>query len=772
MSFITYILFALSLIVSNSIASDDTSSIITQSQSISDGETIVSPKGLFELGFFSITNPNKRYLGIRFKNIPTQNVVWVANGGIPINDSFAILKLNSSGSLVLTHENNIIWFTNSSTNVQKPVAQLLDTGNLVIKDNGNETYLWQSFDYPSNTFLSGMKLGWDHKRNLNRRLIAWKSDDDPTPGDFSWGVVLNPYPDIYMMKGEKKYYRLGPWNGLRFSGRPEMKPNSIFSYNFVCNKEEVYYTWNIKDSTQISKVVLNQTSNDRPRYVWSKDDKSWNIYSRIPGDDCDHYGRCGVNGYCSISNSPICECLKGFKPKFPEKWNSIDWSQGCVRNHPLNCTNDGFVSLASLKVPDTTYTLVDESIGLEQCRVKCLNNCSCMAYTNTNISGARSGCVMWFGDLTDIKHIPDGGQVLYIRMPVSELGKTKTEGNYVRHLDDLDIPLLNLSTIITATDNFSEKNKIGEGGFGPVYLGKFECGLEIAVKRLSQSSAQGIREFINEVKLIANVQHRNLVTLIGCCIEREEKMLVYEYMANGSLDYFIFDRTKSKLLDWPKRFHIICGIARGLMYLHQDSRLRIVHRDLKSSNVLLDDTLNPKISDFGLARTFGGNQIEGNTNRIVGTYGYMAPEYAIDGQFSVKSDVFSFGILLLEIICGKKNRVCHRTKQTLNLVAYAWTFWKHGRPLQIIDSNIVDSCIVSEVSRCIHIGLLCVQQYPEDRPTMADVILMLGSEMMALDEPKEPGSITRKESVEANSSSSGKDTSSNYEMTMSSFSAR
>ncbi|XP_058733736.1 uncharacterized protein LOC131605396 [Vicia villosa] len=813
MSFITYILFILSLTVSSSIAGDFKSSI-TESLFISDGETIVSPNGLFELAFFSLKNPNKRYLGIQFKNIPTQNVVWVANGGQPINHSSAVLTLNSSGCLVLTHNNNVVWSTNTSTKPLKPVAQLLDTGNLVIKDIVDETYLWQSFDYPSNTLLAGMKLGWDLKRNLNRRLIAWKSDDDPTPGDFTWGVVLNNYPEIYMMKGETKYHRLGPWNGLRFSGMPEMRPNPVFSYNFVYNKEEVYYSWNSSGSSLISKVVLNQTSNERPRYTWSKSDKSWMLHSNMPGDYCDRYGLCGNNGYCNITNSPVCDCLQGFKPKFLEKWNSMDWSQGCVRNPPLNCTSDGFISMTGLKVPDTTNTSVDKSIGLEQCRHKCLKNCSCVAYRNINISGAGSGCVMWFGELIDIKLFPLGDQVLYIRMPASELGKNNTEvehrrnlrkkvvisvsaalgmfliviyfsyrfrrsivgkstteGDYERHMDDQDLPLLNLSTIIIATDNFSKKNKIGEGGFGPVYMGKLGSGLEIAVKRLSQSSKQGMREFINEVKLIANVQHRNLVKLIGCCIQKHEKLLVYEYMANGSLDYLIFDRTKSQLLDWPKRFNIICGIARGLMYLHQDSRLRIVHRDLKASNVLLDDTMNPKISDFGMARTFGGNQIEGNTNRIVGTYGYMAPEYAIDGQFSSKSDVFSFGVLILEIICGKKNRVLNRAKQTLNLVAYAWTFWKHGKASQLIDSNIEDLCIVSEVSRCIHIGLLCVQQYPEDRPTMADVILMLGSEM-ALDDPKEPSFITRKESTEANSNSSGKDISSNYEMTITTLSVR
>ncbi|GKA87689.1 cysteine-rich receptor-like protein kinase 10, partial [Tanacetum coccineum] len=210
--------------------------------------------------------------------------------------------------------------------------------------------------------------------------------------------------------------------------------------------------------------------------------------------------------------------------------------------------------------------------------------------------------------------------------------------------DTGEMNYFNLGVIQVATNNFSLENKLGEGGFGPVYKGKLEDGKEIAVKRLSRNSGQGLVEFKTEVQLIIKLQHKNLVRLLGYCVKGSERLLIYEFMANNSLDTFLFDANKCEELDWATRTKIVIGIAKGLRYLHEDSRLKIIHRDMKASNILLDNEMNPKISDFGTARIFGGNQMEAATNRIVGTYGYMAPEYAMEGLFSTKSDVYSFGV--------------------------------------------------------------------------------------------------------------------------------
>ncbi|GMY36980.1 cysteine-rich receptor-like protein kinase 15 isoform X1 [Fagus crenata] len=303
---------------------------------------------------------------------------------------------------------------------------------------------------------------------------------------------------------------------------------------------------------------------------------------------------------------------------------------------------------------------------------------------------------------------------------------------------------MNLSTIRTATDDFSDSNKLGQGGFGTVYKGVLPDGKEVAVKRLSRKSWQGLQELKNEVILIAKLQHRNLVKLLGCGIEGEEKLLVYEFMPNRSLDFFIFDSERRTQLEWKTCYNIIVGISRGLLYLHEDSRLKIIHRDLKPSNVLLDHEMVAKISDFGMARIFGETQNTANTRRVVGTYGYMAPEYAMEGVFSVKSDVFSFGVILLEIISGKKNSGFYLTEHAQTLLAYAWRLWKEGKELELIGPMVMETGQTIEVLKCMHIGLLCVQEDPADRPTMASVVVLLGNDPAALPDPKQPAlAVTR-----------------------------
>ncbi|CAI9087675.1 OLC1v1021810C1 [Oldenlandia corymbosa var. corymbosa] len=519
---------------------------------------------------------------------------------------------------------------------------------------------------------------------------------------------------------------------------------------------------------------------------------------------CGSFGICDPYNFGEF----VCQCLPGYEPKDRSQWNLRDGKSGCTRKYGEQiCGNSNadvkFIKLTSVKVPDIRNAAVNNILGLEECEELCSSNCSCSAYASANTSNGGSGCITWHGDLRDMRRFSNGGQEVYVKVRASEftqnlknsnwsgskmliiilvpstagvllfgfaiwliMWKLKGQRGKVRKSPSFtfdpvssygvtprkemvdekgEIPVFDLRTIVFATDAFSLTNKLGESGFGSVFKGQLQNGREIAVKRLSRSSGQGIEEFKNETTLIARLQHRNLVKLLGCCIQQEEKMLVYEYLPNKGLDNFIFDEGKRALLDWTKRFEIILGIARGMVYLHRDSRLRIIHRDLKASNVLLDSSMEPKISDFGMARIFGADQLEAKTRRVVGTYGYMSPEYAMQGLFSEKLDVFSYGILLLEIISGKKCCSNYFNGTTLSLAGYVWGLWKEGKALDSVDPAMVDSCKPDEVARCIQIGLLCVQDHANDRPTMSKVLSMLCNETsIASASPKKPAFVFEK----------------------------
>ncbi|KAI9125941.1 hypothetical protein K1719_003359 [Acacia pycnantha] len=263
-------------------------------------------------------------------------------------------------------------------------------------------------------------------------------------------------------------------------------------------------------------------------------------------------------------------------------------------------------------------------------------------------------------------------------------------------------------------------------------------GEKIAVKRRSKGSTQGYIEFKNETTLNPRLQHVNLVRLFGFCKDREEQMLVYEYMPNKSLDFYLSDPTKQHLLNWKQRVCIIEGVTQGLIYLQEYSRLTIIHRDLKASNILLDHEMKPKISDFGMAKPFRKDEPEERASKLVGTYGYIPPEYVEKGLCSIKSDVYSFGIILLQIISGKRISCLYGENNDLNLLEYAYVLWKEGKGMEFMDSSLDDTSSPCKLMRCLEIALLCVQKNAEDRPCMLEVGLMLRNKSNFTATPKQP----------------------------------
>ncbi|KAJ0538275.1 putative protein kinase RLK-Pelle-DLSV family [Helianthus annuus] len=758
---IGYMILLFSCVLFLLLSSCATLNTISTNQVIKDGDTIVSDDNMFELGFFSPGRSKNRYVGIWYKKISTGTVVWVANRETPITDKSGMLELSRHGNLLIrSGDNTVIWSSNSaiSTMPVVVVVQLLDTGNLVAWDRStkNECVIWQSFDHPGNTFLPGMKFGKDLATGRERVMIPWKSVDDPSPGEYLHYIDTNGYPQMFVRQGSVIRWRYGPWNGLKFQGLRLKNPNPIYSVQFVMNEKEIYFKYEIKSSAVQRVVVLPDDITVRLR--WMDQTQEWTVHNiEAPTDSCGGYGLCGPYASCNANRYPPCRCMAGFKPQVLDEWDRANWSSGCERKRALVCESGSeFKKISGVIFPDTRGSWYNQSMTLEECEMACRMKCNCTAYANSDIRNGGSGCLLWFDELMDTTE-NDDKQDLYIKLAASEIAEDRyaldKKDNSV-WMEDLDeLPLLSLNKIVKATDNFSINKKIGEGGFGPVYKGVLEDGQEVAVKRLSETSQQGIEEFKNEIICIAKLQHRNLVKLLGYCNHRNELILVYEYMTNKSLDLYLFDETRNSMLDWPKRFNIIQGMARGILYLHQDSRLQIIHRDLKAGNILLDGDMNPKISDFGLARKFVGSDTATKTKKVVGTYGYISPEYAVHGRFSIKSDVYSFGVLVLEIVSGRKNREFSHDDCNDNLLGHAWRLYKQGRSIELMCASLRASCVIPEVLRSIHVGLLCVQNHAKDRPTMLSVVLMLVSESV-LPQPKQPAFYSGESSSEFESVSS------------------
>lgn len=396
---------------------------------INDGDLIVSKRERFVLGFFTPGNSNNRYVGIWYYPVSEQTVVWVANRDNPINDTSGTISIDDHGNLVVYKRNGTlpVWSTNSTLTAKKSnsVAQLLDSGNLLLLDNLTGEVLWQSFDHPTHCMLPFMKLGLTRTTGMNRFLTSWKSPDDPGTGNYSYRINPDGFPQLMLYKGSVPIWRTGSWTGQRWSGVPEMTRSYIFNTSFINNPDEISITYGVTNDSIITRMVLNETGLQQ-RFTWNDRVGRWIGFWSAPKEECDFYQHCGPNSNCEPFPEKFeCTCLPGFEPRLPQEWFLRDGSGGCVRNRGASTcrSGEGFVRLSRVKVPDTSFARADLNLGLKECEQRCLSNCSCVAFSSAYYeSNGGTGCLTWYGNLLDARTYQAAGQDFYVRVDAAELG--------------------------------------------------------------------------------------------------------------------------------------------------------------------------------------------------------------------------------------------------------------------------------------------------------------------------------------------------------------
>ncbi|KAM3385036.1 hypothetical protein ACQJBY_009162 [Aegilops geniculata] len=740
---------------------------INSTTPLSGSQKIVSQGNKFTVGFYSPSQSNTTsstssnyYIAIWYSNIPVLTTVW--NTDKPVSDpATASLEIAGNGNLVLLDQakNRLLWSTNVSIAFNSTMATIKDTGSLELTDASNASIVyWQSIDHPTNTWLPGGKLGLNKTTGLSQRLIPWKNSADPSPGLSSLELDPNGTTQYFIQWNESiNYWTSGPWNGNIFSLVPEMTANFRYDFQFVDNATESYFYYSMKDDAVISRFIMDVTGQIK-QLTWVEFSQQWILFWSQPRRQCEVYALCGAYGSCSEAALPYCNCVKGFSQKVQSDWDLQDYSGGCRRNVPLQCQinsssgqtkPDKFYPMASVRLPDNARGAVGAS--LKECEQVCLKSCSCDAYTYNT-----TGCFIWSGDLVNLQEQYSGNGVgtLFLRLAASELqdpkkNKAVTIGAVVGGVAAILIILaivffflyqkyrrdrtLRISktaggTLIAfrysdlqhVTSNFSEK--LGGGAFGSVFKGKLPDSTAIAVKRLD-GFHQGEKQFRAEVSTIGTTQHVNLVRLLGFCSEGSRRLLVYEYMQKGSLEVQLFPG-ETTALSWAIRYQIALGTARGLNYLHEKCRDCIIHCDVKPDNILLDDSFVPKVSDFGLAKLLGRDFSRVLTT-MRGTRGYLAPEWISGVPITAKADVFSYGMMLLEIISGRRNSDHGEEGRSTFFPTLAASKLHEGDVQTLLDPRLKGDANPDELTRACKVACWCIQDDESTRPTAGQIVQIL-----------------------------------------------